>query len=389
MGKIKRNILSEEEAMQELRNYITSNEGTKPFTQPKEEFRSNADGNIEFLDLNFDGNDISDFDEDEANDAADYSFQDLVNDIDFSEFKGDFKSSLRKVTKKIKRDKHKIIIPNNRKIIIEGRKPMLTDAQKFAKRGHKNTQGKKGFVSPRNARRRELRNAVDVPVNKSTKLGGGGKTKRIIIPDDRQIIIEGVDKFMLSKEESADSVKNICWHKGKRLKELVLLIDNTDSAVDFTLELFNPTDPLNYLYNNSLNLDDKVSVSSSQVLYSEVLAYILANPTHIVNAQFQFSGASVSSQLSQALFFRNKAITGELKIDPVQPQMMIDMYQYQGNQVCFNMFEQLNAPFIPDGMHTIKYTVLAGNNAALAFYYEQVVLKKFFYEEADKSKILL
>jgi len=148
-------------------------------------------------------------------------------------------------------------------------------------------------------------------------------------------------------------------------------------------------DSLNYIYNNSLNLDDKVSVSSSQVLYSEVLAYILANPTHIVNAQFQFSGASVSSQLSQALFFRNKAITGELKIDPVQPNLMIDIYQSQGNIVCFNMFEQLNAPFIPDGMHAIRYTVLAGNKAALAFYYEQVILKKFFYEEADKSKILL
>lgn len=384
MAKNKRNILSEGEAMQELRDYITSNEGTKPLTHYAEECRSNADGNIEFLDLNFDENEAND-----SNDAAEYSFQDLVNDIDFSEFKGDFKSSLKKITKKVKKDKHKIIIPNNRKVIIEGRKPMFTDAQKFAKRGHKNTQRNTGFISPRNERRRGLRNAVNVHVNSNAKLGGGGKTKRIIIPDDRQIIIEGVDKFMLSKEEAANSVKNICWHKGKKLKELVLLIDNTDSAIDFTLELFNPTDPLNYLYNNSLNLDDRVSVSSSQVLYSEVLAYILANPTHIVNAQFQFSGASVSSQLSQALFFRNKAITGELKIDPVQPSLMIDMYQYQGNQVCFNMFEQLNAPFIPDGMHTIKYTVLAGNNAALAFYYEQVVLKKFFYEEADKSKILL
>ena len=385
----KRNILSESEAMQELRDYITGNEGTKPFVQPKEEFRSNADGNIDFVDLNYDDNDFNGFDEQEADDAAEYSFQDLVNDIDFSEFRGDFKTSLKKVTKRVKKDKHKVIVPNDRKVIIEGRKPMLTDAQKFAKRGHKNIQKKKHVPSARNTRRRNMRNSTDVPVDSFAKVHGEGKTKRVIIPSDRQIIIEGVDKFMLSKERVADSVKNICWHNGKRLKELVLLIDNTDSEVDFTLELFNPTDPLNYLYSNSLNLDDKVSVSNSQVLYSEVLAYILANPTHIVNAQFQFSGASVSTQLSQALFFRNKAITGELKVDPVQPQLMLDMYQYQSNQVCFNLFEELNAPFIPDGMHTIRYTVLAGNNAALAFYYEQVILKKFFYEEADKSKVLL
>jgi hypothetical protein len=108
-----------------------------------------------------------------------------------------------------------------------------------------------------------------------------------------------------------------------------------------------------------------------------------------VNAQFDFNGANANAQLKQALFFRNKAITGELKIDPVQLQLLVDVYQYQPNQVSFNLNEQLNAPFIPDGMHTIKYTVLAGNNAALAFYYEQVVLKKFFYEEADRSKILL
>jgi hypothetical protein len=378
MAKNKTNILSNEDAMKELRDYITGNEGTKPFTHTQEEAISSAEGN-----------EVGDFNDYESNDAYDYSFQDLVNDIDFSEFKGDLKSSLNKVKKRVKKDKHKIIIPSNRKVIIEGRKRMLTDAQRFAKRGHKNTQSKKGFISPRNERRRGLRNAVNVHVNSNAKLGEGGKTKRIIIPSDRQIIIEGVDKFMLSKEQAADSLKNIFWHKGKKLKELVLLINNTDSAVDFTLELFNPTDSLNYLYNNSLNLDDKVSVSNSEVLYSEVLNYILANPTHIVNAQFDFNGANANAQLKQALFFRNKAITGELKIDPVQLQLLVDVYQYQPNQVSFNLNEQLNAPFIPDGMHTIKYTVLAGNNAALAFYYEQVVLKKFFYEEADKSKILL
>ncbi len=385
----KRNILSEGEAMQELRDYITGNEGTKPFIEPKEEFRSNADGNIDFVDLNYDDNDFNGLDEDEADDASEYSFQDLVNDIDFSEFRGDFKSSLKKVTKRVKKDKHKVIIPNDRKVIIEGRKPMLTDAQKFAKRGQKKIHTKQHVNSSRNNRRRNMRDSIDVPVDSSARINGQGKTKRIIIPTDKEIIIEGVDKFMLSKDRAADSVKSICWHKGKRLKDLVLLIDNTDSEVDFTLELFNPTDPLNYLYSNSLNLDDKISVSGSQVAYSEVLAYILANPTHIVNAQFQFNGATISRQLSEALFFRNKAITGELKIDPVQPQLMLDIYQTQSNQVCFNLFEQLNAPFIPDGMHTIRYTVLAGNSASLAFYYEQVVLKKFFYEEADKSKVLL
>jgi hypothetical protein len=53
------------------------------------------------------------------------------------------------------------------------------------------------------------------------------------------------------------------------------------------------------------------------------------------------------------------------------------------------MDKSLNRPFIPDGMDVINYTVLKGNTVTMAFFYEQISLKKVFYEEARKSKNLL
>jgi hypothetical protein len=48
----------------------------------------------------------------------------------------------------------------------------------------------------------------------------------------------------------------------------------------------------------------------------------------------------------------------------------------------------LGRAFIPDGMDVISYKVLAGNIVTFGFYYKQVSLKRFFFQEARDKKIL-
>ena len=70
-------------------------------------------------------------------------------------------------------------------------------------------------------------------------------------------------------------------------------------------------------------------------------------------------------------------------------QLNVDIDQNQSDMIYFNLPEKLNRPFIPDGMDTITYKVLAGMSVTFGFYYTQVSLKKFFYKDAYKSKGLL
>jgi hypothetical protein len=192
----------------------------------------------------------------------------------------------------------------------------------------------------------------------------------------------------LSKGKQGDNVKNIGYYKGKKLKELVLTINN-NSALDFNLELFNPSEPLDYLFSTSGNLNNKIQVSGGIVSYSDVLFNILANPTHLVNAKFTFSGATYLNQINQPLIFKNKAITGEQIVEPMQLALKVDNMQVIQEIVFFDIYGALNRPFIPNGMDVIQYKVLAGNTVTFAFFYEQKDLRKFFYKEARESKKLL
>ena len=285
--------------------------------------------------------------EDDLSDSDDSSF---LDDIDFSEFKGkSFKSSLQKVNKAV--DKKK---PKKRKM------PLSKD-----------------FV-----------------VTKGATLYGKGKrgdaktTKRIIVPSTQKVIIEGVDEFILGKSKQCNGVKNIGYYNCKKLKELIFTMNN-NSLVDFNLELFNPSMPLDYLFSTSGNLNNKIQVAGGVVSYTDVLFNILANPTHIVNAKFVFAGATFQQQISQPLIFKNKNIVGEQKVDPIQLQLKVDNLQVANDIVFFDLLGGLNRPFIPNGMDVLQYKVLAGNTVTFAFYYEQKDLRKFFYKEARDSKKLI
>lgn len=271
---------------------------------------------------------------------------DFIEDIDFSEFKGkSFKSSLHKVKKAVAK--------NNK-----SRKPL----------------GKEFFVKKR-----------ATLYGKANAKGEVKTTKRIIVPSTQKVIIEGVDKFILGEDKCG--VKDIGYYKCKKLKELIFTMNN-NSGVDFDVELFNPSQPLDYLYSTSGNINNKIQVAGGVVSYTDVLFNILGNPMHIVNAKFTFAGPSFQQQINQPLIFKNKAATGEQKVEPFQLQLQVDNMQV-AKDIGFFDLNTLGRPFIPNGMDVIKYKVLAGNTVTFAFYYRQKDLRKLFYDEAKNSKKLL
>lgn len=298
-----------------------------------------------------------DFDDqdDDYEDAPATNFEDItesLSDIDFSEMRGDFRSSIKHLNKKLdKKGKGSKII---------------------RKKGIKkpSTQMRQGFVRQQ------------VPVGKKP-------ITQVLVPRNRKVIVEGVSKFILSDTPSAQRTKNIGYYNGKKLNELVFTINN-QSALDFDIEFFNPSFPLDYLFNTSQNVNSKILVAGlSPTSYTDVLFNILANPTMIVNAKFLVAGPSVQQQINQSLIFANKNIEGKEKLNPYNLFLQKDGMQFQNDIIFFDIMGDLARPFIPDGMDIIKYKVLPQMSVTFGFYYKQVSLKKFFYSEARQFKGLL
>jgi len=286
-------------------------------------------------------------------------FTDDVEDIDFSEIQGkSFRKAFSKVNKRI--------------------------AQKRAKRGVIS----KAFGKPSV----DSRQRKDIPIKENQRVVLRGEKKKkitkVLVPRDRKVIVEGVSKFILADDKASNSLRQIGYYKGEKLKELVLIFNN-NSALPFTIEIFNPSSPLDYLYSTSQNLNSKIQVAGGVVQYSDVLFNILANPTMIPNCKFTFAGPLLTQQISQTMEFKNKNIEGTEKIHPLNVALQIDTMQFANDVVFFDMQEQINRPFIPNGMDVIKYTVLPEMTVNMAFFYKQADLKKVFYPEARESREIL
>lgn len=244
------------------------------------------------------------------------------------------------------------------------------------------------------AKRKTL--APPKPLTKSfsveTKATIFGRTSRkmgkVIVPDDRPVIVENVNKFILSEKPEDNSIRNIGYYNGKKLQELVLIFNN-DSALDFNLSLFNPSMVVDYLQSTGLNLNDKIQVASGSVSYSDVMFNILGNPLLIRNAKFVLTGPRATEQQSVSLQIQDKFVNGVTEIIPMNLSLQIDTMQVEGNTISFDISRTINRAFIPDGMDVIGYRVLAGNTVTMCFYYEQKSLKKLMYPEARKRKIRL
>ena len=287
--------------------------------------------------------DYSDFESDELD----------IEDIDFSNVSGKTKKDrLKKVSSKIRTAK---VVPKKKRLA-----PNKSKSQKI------------------------IAKAGDEYIFKSSR--GKQVTSEIKLPDNREILIKGVDEFILS--QGNNDIKNIGYWQGEKLKELVLIINN-DSPNDLTVDLFNPSTPLNYLYSTTDNLNNRIQVAGdNKVSYSDLLLNLLANPTILPNAKFTCSGPLVSRQFSQSLTFINKNIAGHEKIDPINNDLNFDILQPQKQIVYWDIYKTLGRLYCPDGMDIMQYTVLKGMTVVFGFYYKQIQLKKVLIPELRNKGIL-
>jgi hypothetical protein len=297
-------------------------------------------------------------------------FDGFVDDIDFSELKGQsFKTKLKKVCKIIAVKEKE----NNR----QKKQPKKPDTQK-AKRPEEQYTKEFGV-----RRRATLYAKEEGCYDDACKT-----TKRIIVPSTQKVIIEGVDNFILNKDDSG--IKKIGYYKGKKLLELIITVSNI-SASDFLINIFDPSMPLDYLQSSGLNLNNKVQVAGGNVQYSDVLFNILGNPIHIPNVKLSVDAPTqlqIDQQTNQPFRFINKKATGQQQIEPLQLSLQIDNMQVAKDIVFFDL-SPIGRPFIPNGMDVLQYNVLAGSTVTFNFFYRQRDLRKLFFEEARKSKNLL
>jgi hypothetical protein len=311
---------------------------------------------------------------------------DILDDFDFSDFDGDdFKGNFAKVSNRI----NKVIIPQNRKVIVEGKQtPQLVSKRVMPARE------KSSLKSDSSIKRKPQRDVRGIPVQDGEEVRLKGRNKKVIskviIPSDRSVVVEGASKMMLSEDKRDTLIKQLGYHNGKKLQELIIEIDNQGEN-DFVLSLFDPSMPLDYLYSTSQNLNNRITVGGGALQYTDLMFNILANPPLIHSAYFTIEGTTqqVSKQEVLAMQFVNKNAQGYKKIDPVNLSLKIDTMQVFNNVIAFDLHESLNRPFIPDGMDVINYTIYAGVKATLVFFYEQIHIKDVYYDEARKSKILL
>jgi len=277
-----------------------------------------------------------------------------ITDIDFSNISGTSKEKFKKIKRKTSSAR---IVPKKKRFEKPTKKTQRIIAQKNVEYNFKNRKGLKTET-------------------------------QIKLPNDREVLIEGVDKFLLSTDISSTALKNIGYYKGEKLQELVLIINNT-SPTDLDIQLFNPSSPLDYLYSTSNNLNTRILVAgNNKVSYSDLMFNILANPTLIPNAKFAVVGAQKPKQITQPLTFINKNVAGHEKVFPIQNSLNIDIDQTQDYILYWDIQKTLGRVFVPDGMDIISYKILAGMTVIFGFYYKQVQIKKVFWEETRNVGIL-
>jgi len=244
---------------------------------------------------------------------------------------------------------------------------------------------KKKRLAPANSKSRKIVAEKDVNY-RFNKIKGRQTITTMQLPDDREIVLKGVDEFILSQNNAP--IKNIGYYKGEKLGELILIINN-DSPIDFTLEFFNPSSPLDYLYATTDNLNNSIAVAGDfKVSYTDLLFNILANPILIANAKFVATGLQSNAQFNQAMIFKNKNIAGHQKVMPIQNSLNIDIDQNQKQIVYWDIQKTLGRVYSPNGMDVMEYTILAGNQVVFGFYYKQLTLNKVFLPELRNKGVL-
>lgn len=348
-------------------------------------------------------------DEDGSLDGYDTEeFDEIVEDFDFSQVDGqNFKHSFKNVSRKI--DKNASVkkpaaskdnVPN--RILKPLKKPVKTQVsavkpQRIAPTSKRPAAKQtKRPIANVNRNVKNITSSKRMPLTKEVAVetqaiiqGGRKQISNIYVPVDKKVIVEGVNKFILNRTPETDMIKNIGYYEGKKLKELILIFNNT-TPNPFTIELFNPSAPLDYLYSTGQNLNNQIQVAGGEVAYSDVLYNLLGNPTLVPNAKFTFNGPNMASQKNVPLIYKDKEIDGKQFIQPLNIDLQIDNMQVQNDVVFFDVNKILGRPFVPDGMDVVNYTILPGMVVVMCFYYTQKSLKKVLYPETrDDKKMIL
>jgi hypothetical protein len=353
-------------------------------------------------------------DEDGSLDGYDTEeFDELVEDLDFSQVEGqNFKNSFKNVSRKIDRNASvKKPAASKDRVLSRTLKPLkkpiktqvsaLKPQRPTSKQTRRPVSNGKFDTAPVNRRGQTQRNIKNItsprkmPLTKefgvkqrATIQGGNKQISNIYVPADKKVIVEGVNKFILNRTPETDMIKNIGYYEGKKLKELILIFNNT-TPNPFTIELFNPSAPLDYLYSTGQNLNNQIQVAGGEVAYSDVLFNLVGNPTLVPNAKFTFNGPNMASQKNVPLIYKDKEIDGKQFIQPLNIDLQIDNMQVQNDVVFFDVNKILGRPFVPDGMDVVNYTVLPGMVVVMCWYYTQKSLKKVLYPEARDSKNMI
>jgi hypothetical protein len=345
-----------------------------------------ADSEGDFLLENFSGDIIS-----EEPDASD-DFLD-IEELDFSNLSGkNYKKDFREINRAVKNKK---VVSNSQKTGARTVKSQKVGARtvQSQKVGARTTKTRRPTLqsTPKKSLLKTKVTSVEIGVKRSAVIRskfGKPTTERIIVPDNKKVIVEGVDKFILSQEKADTAIKNIGYYEGEKLKELVLIINN-DTPNPLTVELFNPSTPLDWLFSTSQNLNNQIQVAGdNKVSYSDMLFNLLANPTLLPNAKFTATGVNAQAQFNVSMVFKNKNIAGFEVVNPIQNSLNRDAYQSQNQILYWDITNTLGRAFIPDGMDIMEYTILPFTNVVFGFYYKQVSLKRFFFKEARTKKIL-
>lgn len=306
--------------------------------------------------IDFDEEGFEDFDGEETEEDKNYDgIDDAVEDINFSELIGkrSFKKAFPKAKAKVKTVSAKKKVIRKKKAI----KPLCKNV----------TVEHKAFIDSKGRR----------------------QIAKVLIPRSKKTIVEHVSKFIVS--DDFDDYKNIQYHDGNKLKQILLIIDNSNSSTDLDIELFNPSMALDYLYSTRQDINDRISVANSPyVTYRDLLNNILANPLYVYNAKLMFSGPTQTLQKNQSFIIKNKNSQGFYNVSPISVPLFIDNYQIEKNNInIYNFQKVINRPYVADGMDVIQYKVLAGNTVTMCFYSKQILLKKILYKEAQQSKELI
>lgn len=138
-------------------------------------------------------------------------FDDSISDIDFSNLAGkDFKKSFKQANRKIAT---KTI---EKKTLKKAKRPMVRGAvKKKTVTTQVRTQSGKRLPVRKERLSKEIGVRRGAKINRAEK-----KISRILVPADKKVIVEGVNKFILSQKPNDNAVKNIGYYKGKKAKRV-------------------------------------------------------------------------------------------------------------------------------------------------------------------------